>query len=308
MLRFLRKVFGARPSVTGNEKPARIEIAQADLHSVATLGPQVAAILQARPEVRSAVFDPARTVIRVTYRDDETQTMLLDNLLTVLRQQQGEGLAAYLDNYLGRPDMSAARQGYLLPVLKPVSYIAQTRQSFVDAGIPEADMPLPFHLDFAPGLVMAFVRDTPARMQVLSEQDARDMGLEAGQLVTRALGDLAAFLDNTPVRMQELANGRLLQFQVDDNYESSIAFDSDIWKAVAQRLGGLPGVAFVARNIVLAVNADDADSVRLLRAMLSPDAGDPPPYPIAPYDIYVPSRDGGWTILSTPEKAPRVLH
>lgn len=309
MFRFLRNLFaGHRSASSGQGAPRRIEITQDDLRTVATLAPRVVEILQARPEVRSAVFDATTGMIRVTYRDDETQTMSLDNLLVALRQMQGEGLAGYLQNFLTRPDPAAGSDGYLLPVLKPVSYIAQTRQSFIDAGIDEAEIALPFHLEFAPGLLMIFVRDTPSRMHVLSERDVEDMGLDAGQLVERALAELAAFLEDRPLQTLELAGGRLLQFQIDDNYESSVAFLSDIWGGVSRHLGGLPGVAFVARNIVLAVNADDADSVRLLRGMLSPEAGDPPPYQIAPHDIYVPSSDGGWTIMAETEKAARVLH
>ncbi|MFV0335175.1 MAG: hypothetical protein ACK5JR_14030 [Tropicimonas sp.] len=310
MFGLFRKFLGRGDLSETSESPGsrRVGVSAADLKSVATLGPRVVELLKARAGVAEAGFEAANGLIRVTYDDGETQILMLDNLLSVLRQQDGATLAGYLENYLSRPRFTAAEDGYLLPVLKPASYIAQTRQSLIDAGIATEEMPLPYHLDFAPGLVMVFVRDTPSRMHVLSGQDVEAMGLDTEKLVERSLEQLAAFLEDHPLGMKELADGLLVQFELDGNYETSTAFLTGLWEGVGQHLGGLPGVAFVARNIVLAVNAENPEAVRLLRDMLSPEAGDPPPYPIAPHDIYVPSRDGGWQVLPDDDLSGRVLH
>lgn len=265
------------------------------LRDDASLGPALVDLLLARPDVAGAVYDAQRDMIRIQPASGQDRTLYLDNLRGVIRTGQLD--QDYLDALLA-PAAEVAPDAFLLPMLKPADFAQSAREAMRQAGATDdqIDEAQPVCLDYAEGLSLCLVFDMPDRIMHLTPPDQLNLGLDAAALTGRAQDQFADWLAIHPYRWDETDWPGVQALRLDGNYDASLAALPQVWADAAERLGGRPAVAFIARNIVLVANSQDAVGMAGLRQAAT-GWPDDLPYTIAPNRIYIHTDTGGWAPL-----------
>lgn len=295
MFQFLKSLFAAKAPAA----PALPDLTPASLASEAALAQVLATWLRAQPGIAAVEQRPDALGLR--FADKTEQTLFLHNALTALRARSGPEQAEYLRNLLVSPvAMFNAKGGRILPVLKPGDYIDTVKGQLaaVQGAALQAsgvDLGLPLHSPIAPGLCAVYAQDTPEMMHMLTEPDLARLGLAQSDLAEIARQQLIDHLNAQGFKRHERGGGRLHQWQVDGNYEASLAFLPKLWQAEAKAFGAPPAVAFLSRDTVLAVSSADAAAMDQLSDM-AVKAQAELAYFISPH-LYTPTESGGWRLL-----------
>lgn len=267
--------------------------------------PKLAAYAKMQAHIDDAHYDPETEAVKVRYASGFEGSVFLMNKIRAMRaMNSGEEVAAYLENSFANIEVNP--DGVLLPVLKPMNYVETSREQMRAAGLPD-DAPLPlWYQQVAPGLVKTLVRDTPSQMQIITRDALAEAGLDDAAASAQALASLADYVNERELGVLGHADGRLLQWRLDDNYEASLFFLPGVWDYQQQELGGAPAAIFAARNLVFFVNSDDPDAMGILEIVATPE-GEPPAYAIAPHQIWL-WQDRGWVPYDKAAAQPNVLH
>ncbi len=291
MFKFLKSLFAAPPPAL----PSLPEITPASLASEAALAETLAVWLRAQPEIAQVEHHPDGLTLR--YRDKTECRIFLQNALAALRATDGAERTAYLRNLAASPVSRLEATGArILPVLKPDVFIEAVRAQM--AGYPEAQIAeaLPLHWPVAPGLIGVYALDTPEKMVMLTRSELDRLGLPLSDLPDLAHTHLLDHLSEAAsYQRHDLDGDRFHMWQVDGNYEASLAFHPKLWEAEAKAFGAPPVVAFMARDLVMAVSRDDDEACERLSENAIKAHGQSA-YCISPH-LYTPGETGGWRLF-----------
>lgn len=303
MFKFLKSLFTPKPPAA----PSLPEITPASLASEAALAETLALWLREQPEITQVDQGPEGLVLH--YADKTEHRVFLQNALTTLRATEGADRIAYLRNLLASPAARLEATGArILPVLKPDDFIAAVRAQMAGFSAAEIADALPLHRPVAPGLIGVYALDTPEKMVMLTQSEVDRLGLTLSDLPELAHAHLLDHLSEAAsYQRHDLDSLRFHMWQVDGNYEASLAFHPKLWQAEAKAFGAPPVVAFMARDLVLAVSsADDEACERLSQNAIK--AHGQSAYAISPH-LYTPDESGGWRLWRRKgEGAAQTLH
>ena len=306
MFGFLKKLLGggAKSTAPVNDDGV-LSITPDDLESPARLGPKLAVYARMQAHITDAGYDPETEAVKVSYVSGFEGSVFMKNMIPAMRaMNSGEEVAVYLENTFANIDVDP--EGVLLPVLKPISYIETAREQMHASGLAD-DQPLAtWYQQVAPELVKILVRDTPAQMQIVTRKALADEGLDDAAASAQALASLADYVNDRELGVLAHADGKLLQWRLDDNYEASLFFLPGVWDYQQQELGGAPAAIFAARNLVFFANSADPEAMAILDIVATTE-GDAPAYAIAPGQIWL-WQDRGWVPYEKPAEQPPVLH
>jgi hypothetical protein len=215
----------------------------------------------------------------------------------------GEELRLYLDNLVGRLSSAGASRAEVL-----ADYEAKLRETLAtmeEAATPglESLMPVLRHRDYlanfgnvepphrvlAGDVIVMLAFDSPASIQILSDETFGDLGMDKEAAFSRATENLRRFARDLDWDRE----GALRAAVLDGNYESSVILLDEVIDNLEADMGGPVAFAVPLRSLLVVTRADRPRDVAALRELVAVAVQDP--YPVSA-EVFV-RQEGSWEVL-----------
>ncbi len=204
-----------------------------------------------------------------------------------------EDLDEVLDRYIQStletiraPDSGVIDITRIVPVIKDVAYPVEVRKSLIEAG--RNTDKLDFFYETLNGhLLVFYALDTERNIRYLGREDIDSLGLQPGELRTRAVKNLGGLLPE----IEKHGNAGAFMVTAGGAYEASLLLFDSIWSTDTFNVDGEIVVAIPSRDLLLVTGSRDSDGLKRLRkaAVETVQEGS---YPLTP-ELFV-RRDDKW--------------
>ena len=184
------------------------------------------------------------------------------------------------------PDSDAIDITRIVPVIKDAAYPVEVRESLIEAGYKMDKLDF-FYETLNEHLLVFYALDTERNIRYLRHEDIDSLGLEPGELRTRAVKNLSGLLPE----IEKHGDAGTFMVTAGGTYEASLILFDSIWSTDNFSVDGEMVVAIPSRDLLLVTGSRDSDGLEQLRKLATQTVQEGS-YHLTP-ELFV-RRDGKW--------------